>query len=651
MSNRRRRPTCCCPLQAASVGLLVLALAATTASAEIVTGTYVGNGNYDRLIEGLGFSPAVVIVKGDNAESAVIRTADTLSGWSKQMAQEVFPDMNRILDFTLDGFIIGTDNDVNDNGKTYYYIAFSVDPGSVEYGSYTGSGLSSEPISGLTFTPGMVILIPTNGARCRFVTSAMPVGNSAPFDEQSIESGLIESLDANGFTVSADWQANEFNTVYHYVAFIDDPAYMTYGSYTGDGAKDRPLAVTGFTPDWVLTKTAGNKGGAHLTKELSGLDNTLNFRRSGNFSHGILQLDATGFTIDDDNQVNEDGAAFYWAAFTDPPTGADLEVELSVDDASPEFNGTVTLTATLRNNGPGDITGGILDVDIPTYVAEQSVTPDPGATDDQSTADNLYFEYDIPAGQQRQVVAVYQIPQGGITRSFAGSVGGSSLPDPNAANDTATLDLTIPSADLVASFAADDATPDAGGTVQLTLSLDNTGPDAATGARCWVPVPAGMTLTTATPGTGTYDSGTHFWNAADLGPGGHVEMVLDFTVDADQGGQTLTPLANATSDRNELVPADNTGTIDLDIQAVSDLSIALAFDPATASTGDTVDLTVTVANLGSGDSATLAADVGLPAGLAYQSHRLCHTGPGQRRQQYTLQSNSGISEPWRHLCG
>ncbi len=55
------------------------------AATRLATGNYTGNGTDDRAITGLGFQPDVVIVKGDVAETAVMRTSTMAGDASKPL--------------------------------------------------------------------------------------------------------------------------------------------------------------------------------------------------------------------------------------------------------------------------------------------------------------------------------------------------------------------------------------------------------------------------------------------------------------------------------------------------------------------------------------------------------------------------------------
>ena len=99
-------------------------------------------------------------------------------------------------------------------------------------------------------------------------------------------------------------------------------------------------------------------------------------------------------------------------------------------------------------------------------------------------------------------------------------------------------------ADLNLGKTVNDSTPAEGGAVTYTVTVSNAGPGVATVVQVMDQLPAGVTLLTATPGQGTYDSLAGGWYVGSLTAGGSASLVLQALVDAGTGGTTITNTAS-----------------------------------------------------------------------------------------------------------
>ena len=92
---------------------LAILLVAGTAWARVKTGSYTGDGAPSRSFTGLGFSPAVVIIKGndsgtpDDLTSAVLRSGNMPAGMSKPLKGDQALVSTAILSLDADGFTVG----------------------------------------------------------------------------------------------------------------------------------------------------------------------------------------------------------------------------------------------------------------------------------------------------------------------------------------------------------------------------------------------------------------------------------------------------------------------------------------------------------------------------------------------------------------
>ncbi len=310
--------------------------------AQMLTGTYVGDGSDDRAIMQLGFQPDVVIIKVDtNKDEAVIRTSTMIGDLSKviissKKGKDIESDLIQSLDF--DGFTIGSDSRVNDDGETAYWMAFKSIDGEVAVGSYLGNGLNNRIIDisdtsmSSDFQPDYVIVLSEEQDDAVQHSSAMGTGVSLQFDNTDELSDEILDVTSNGFEVGDGKGANEDSKAFHYVAWKAVTGKMAVGTYVGDGQDERLINGLGFDPEYVIIKSGEKDTAVHHPASLGpSIDASLSFDADSSTDDLIQSLrPASGcsncFEVGKDNAVNDNGKDIFWAAFARqaPPTAVTM---------------------------------------------------------------------------------------------------------------------------------------------------------------------------------------------------------------------------------------------------------------------------------------------------------------------------------------
>ncbi len=119
----------------------------------MVTGTYVGNGADNRVISALGFRPEAVYISRAFNLTPVFRSSSMTGDNTKVMGSATALASNMIQWLTNDGFEVGSDAAVNNNGTTYTFVAWG-SGNLIDVGSYTGTG-SAQTINGAGYTPDL----------------------------------------------------------------------------------------------------------------------------------------------------------------------------------------------------------------------------------------------------------------------------------------------------------------------------------------------------------------------------------------------------------------------------------------------------------------------------------------------------------------
>jgi hypothetical protein len=293
------------------------ASATRPARMRLATGTYTGNALDNRAITGVGFAPDVVIIKGNNAQEAVIRTSSMAGDVSKPLVGATALTANIIQSLDSNGFTIGTNADVNTNAIAYYWVAFKAAASDMKVGSYSGNG-TSQSITGFGFSPEYVIVMGAGGTAP--LQRSSPMTSPFRFDPTAATSNSLNSLDADGFSVGNSSQVNTNGTAYHYVAWNVSSGTMNQSSYTGNASDNRSITGVGLQPDYMIVKSSTTGSTAdravHRPSSLSG-DSTLHFAAVANFANGIQALEADGFQLGTDGTVNTNAKTYYWIAFKD----------------------------------------------------------------------------------------------------------------------------------------------------------------------------------------------------------------------------------------------------------------------------------------------------------------------------------------------
>jgi hypothetical protein len=192
---------------------------ALQAGSALSVGSYVGNGTDNRSITGVGFRPEWVLTMGDG-ENSFFRP-DGLSGDRSYNVTANNSVANRIQALEADGFQLGSHNDVNQNGRTYYYVAFNSTAGVVRVAGYTGDGADNRDITGLGLAPDFVWVKSDAGSPSVFRPASLAGDASLQFNAAAANNE-IQSLLADGFQVGTANFVNTNGAAYYYLA-IEDP--------------------------------------------------------------------------------------------------------------------------------------------------------------------------------------------------------------------------------------------------------------------------------------------------------------------------------------------------------------------------------------------------------------------------------------------
>ena len=324
---------------------------------------------------------------------------------------------------------------------------------------------------------------------------------------------------------------------------------------------------------------------------------------------------------------------------TDPSTvGDDLDETVVVDnttdlvtvktlfsgDSTPEEGDIVTFEIRVTNNGPIAATNiSLTDLLPPGLTATGG-----NGTLTQGTYDPVTGLWSIGTLANGSSAALFvqgrvDVGQGGNTITNVTTAATGDQDDPSTVGDDLDESVVVnDAADLVTvkTLASGDSTPTVGDVVTFDITVTNNGAAQATNVSLTDLLPLGLTATEGNGivSQGTYDSVTGVWTIGTLNDGDVVTLTLEGTVDAGQGGNTITNITTAASGDQ-----DDPSTVGDDLEesvVVNDAADlvtvkTLASGDSTPTVGDVVTFDITVTNNGAAQATNVSLTDLLPPGL------------------------------------
>ena len=597
---------------------LVLAMAAPVAAQNyLATGTYNGNDAGSRTISGIGFQPDLVIIKGEQGDHSVARTATMPAGYSVALGDNKPLEAGRILAMTVDGFTVDNAHEVNEAGQTYYWVAMRTGTGHLGLGIYTGDSTAFHEIAGLGFRPTAVIVISDESKPAILRTATMPNGSSVPLrGDGPLADGLL-AFAADGFIVGANDAVNKAGVLHHYIAWPAAAGAVATGYFSGNGNDNRTITGAGLAPVYMLLRGNGNQEGTHRMASVDG-DRTLYFSNHSAAANVIQALTADGMVVGSDADANSPGVDYAWIAFANPPPRTDLRLQMGADNGAPNVGRNVVLDLIVANDGPTDATAVTVAIPLPAGLDYQAAVPDRGSYNPGSGDWTVGI---LAAGSQAHLslTATVEPGTGGSLLRVEGLAAAATPDEADPLDNSAAVDLFVPAADLALTALVNNASPDVGGTVVYTVVLTNAGPDAGTGLQVSAILPAGLAFQSASPSQGAYDNLNGTWSPGELAAANTAVLTLLARIEAGNGGRTLSvPFAVVAADQEDPATGNNSRNVAVTVTS-SDLGLVKTVDLVSPDEGATVTFRIVASNAGPSPATGVRVNDVLPAGLGFAS--------------------------------
>jgi len=305
---------------------------------------YTGTGASNS-ISSLGFSPDLVWIKNrGGATSHAIY--DTTRGTQSQLSSDTTGDQvtssSGLTAFGSNGFTISTSTLVNTTGTQY--VAWAWDESTqagLDVVSYTGNGANRTIAHTLGVAPKMVIVKArtTAGADQGWPVWHTSIANTTYLQLNSTSSTSAgadywnsTSPTSSVFSVGTNVAVNANADTYIAYLFAEVDGFSKFGTYTGNGAADGPLAYCGFRPRFVMIKTTQSSLAWIIYDTARSTENLVTLKLAPNNSQeengssiggvtfNTMDILSNGFKLRSTNlDSNQSGVTFIFAAFAESP--------------------------------------------------------------------------------------------------------------------------------------------------------------------------------------------------------------------------------------------------------------------------------------------------------------------------------------------
>jgi uncharacterized repeat protein (TIGR01451 family) len=300
------------------------------------------------------------------------------------------------------------------------------------------------------------------------------------------------------------------------------------------------------------------------------------------------------------------------------PAAADIAVTKTADDANPLYGATVHYTVTAHNNGPDGATGVQLSDLAPAGLTVTVATPSQGT---YTAGTGLWDVGGLVNGATATLAITATADRVGAINNVATKTAEAQV-DPVSSNDSASASVNVRAvADIGVTKVVDQAAPVLGSNVTYTIVAANHGPNDATGVVVTDPLPAGLTLVTASATQGSYVAASGAWSVGSLANGASATLTL--VARATQRGATTNTATRTAEDQ-----VDNNASNDAASAAVTPIYVDLTLHKTlqgTLTPGQPATYVMAIANEGTATtSGIITVTDTLPAALTFISA----SGPG-----------------------
>jgi uncharacterized repeat protein (TIGR01451 family) len=390
------------------------------------------------------------------------------------------------------------------------------------------------------------------------------------------------------------------------------PSSLQFVSTSGDGSYDFN------TGEWTVGAVAIDE-----TKSIDILAIVLSSGETVNTAE-IVQADLPDPDSTPDNGADEDDRD---SATIEVPTKADLELEKTVSNATPDYGDQIDYTLTVTNTGPDAANNVVVTDELPTGLVYVSDSGSYNANTGEWSVGSL------ASGENRSLTIRVRVNRtGSVTNSAEVTNTDAEDPDSTPDNDVSGEDdqddasINIPeAADLRLSKTTSVNQVRQGEEFYFELTLTNDGPDAAQNVEVTDVLDTRFTLNSFNASKGSFLNDV--WSVASLANGETATLRLSVELNTDYQG-VITNVAEITGSDTydpDSTPGsgpdteDDTDDSDANAVEIADLSLVKSVDNSSPDYGSSVTYTLTLTNSGPDAAESVQVTDNLPSGLSFVS--------------------------------
>jgi uncharacterized repeat protein (TIGR01451 family) len=364
------------------------------------------------------------------------------------------------------------------------------------------------------------------------------------------------------------------------------------------------------TGEWTI----GNlNADANATLTLTATVNT-----SGVYTNSA-QVQASGQHDPDstpgNNSTNEDDDDIQVVT---PKPVADLSLDKSVDNPTPNVGDNVIFTVLVTNGGPNNATGVTVKDLLPSGYTFQSKSATVGTYDENT---GVWTIGNLNVGSGGVLLVTARANASGVYTNSAqvqasDQVDLDSTPGNNSTNeddDDSVVINPIPVADLSLDKQVNNPTPQVNGQVRFSVVITNNGPSNATGVIVKDQLPSGYGFVGAS--VGGYNSNTGGWVVGNLTAGAKATLVITATV--KPGGDYTNTAQLQASTPNDSAPGNNQDSVTVAPIPLADLALDKQVNNLTPLVNGQVRFSVVITNNGPSSATGVIVKDQLPSGYAF----------------------------------